>query len=279
MARREFEAVKSARQPGLQPRGDIPRFSVPEMQVPPGAGAPLPQRSPSATDPKSKNWLVEAMEKRGEAGGRGLAPRDRGDREAGTRGFGQPDREGGATTGESPDHERAESKPGSAVSNPLARYLDGWMTPQDYALLKPGIADSITKPGGLAPAVVVKPGAASSSAMPSLNSIAESAAASTREPPRRAAPGRAQENPYLAALRGLGGGPAPVSAGLGGGTSGVPVAPGAGRVSLAPTLAAPTASTSLAAPPPPQPAPAKSVIPEFAKPNNDDKLFKPLKRF
>ncbi|HWA88120.1 MAG TPA: hypothetical protein VG710_17960 [Opitutus sp.] len=111
---------------------------------------------------KSKNWLLDAMnDKSPPAGTPGKKSLDR---REGATGDEQADDELLSNETASPD-EKGDSKRGDGdarktgknaeAANPLAAYMAGWMTPKDFALLKPGTsgadanATDIPSPAGL----------------------------------------------------------------------------------------------------------------------------------
>jgi hypothetical protein len=260
-AKRDFDSIKAARDEALHPKSDLPRLSVPELQT----GTPAP-RAPG-TDPanelrnkaKSPNWLVEAMEKgKTEARGRNsknTAGKDSDPAEAWSADKPALTDLSGAEPKRGKTADSAERRESEPPPNPLAPYLAGWMTAKDYALLKPaangnaGATTAITVPG-VSPAAVG-------------DSIATSRP-ETRLPLRGEGPAGLpppSENPFLAALN-L---PSPAPAAL-------------------PTAIPPAAVPSVPAAPAlryePAPAPPPAVrVPDFARPANDDRYFKPLKRF
>jgi hypothetical protein len=268
VAKREFEAVKAARgDSGLPLRNDLPRFSTPEMPVATGTGIPV-VRPPTPPSARASNWLLDAMEK---PDGKDARFRERRGSDAAASNAPAQTRLSDAAAGFTGTN---GATPGEA-GNPLARYLAGWMTPQDYTLLKPGISRST--PGAGIPTLtagsVPSPGAASGSA----SEIGSTTLGLEAFPQRRGVTRAPRENPYLAGL-----GVTPVISFLNGSSSaaavGIPRAPtgASGR-----TDASPGAGTtpSLLAPIPVLPPPPPSRIPDFAKPATDEKLFKPLKRF
>ncbi len=262
IARREFEAVKSARDSVAQPKETFPRISAPELHVPPSGGAWTPQKSTlleKEKEKKSANWLVDAMEKSADARkdrerGGVERERDRGpmSRRADREKEGEEDGEKRTTANGAEERER---KPETAVTNPLSAFLGTWMTPQDFALLKPGIEQGFSATGGASSSgTSTLPG--TGSAFPLPGSDASSAATAAA----RAAAATPRENPYLAML----GSVTPVSS----------------ASVAAPPLPAPAANRGVIAPPslPPVSAP-KSSVPDFVKPATDEKYFKQLKRF
>ncbi|MSU24814.1 MAG: hypothetical protein EXS32_13450 [Opitutus sp.] len=258
-AKRDFDAVRAARSAGPTEPGkaDLPPLTTPPLQLElgPGLAPGSGKGSLRASDrKKSENWLVDAMMKKPEP-----TTREKND---------SPHELmlDGATLGEQPAEARtnfetepknrtipieAKKFPGVEL-NPLARYMESWMTSQDYGLLRPALK------GAVATEVATR-------GEPSLPSSApNSAGALTGElglgfsllsKPAASTPAAARENPFLQ--------------------------------SFAPPAAAPstfTPPTSVASPPAglaplTGPAPAQSKLPEIAKPSRDDKYFKQLKRF
>lgn len=133
-AKRDLETIKAMRGPSPEGgRADAPRFAVPEMHL----GADGPTRAGAAAGNPTANWLVDAMAKKTDK------PVD---------GVKTPERERDNAMSESADAlsademDSAEALPrrdlktaDNAGVNPLAAYMSGWMTPQDYKLLRPTI--------------------------------------------------------------------------------------------------------------------------------------------
>jgi hypothetical protein len=267
-AKKDFEAVKSTRNPALQPRGEMLRMSMPEWStLSPGISVGTPQKKP-APETKSSNWLVDAMEKTSKARNvRGQG----GDRRDQQRASGADSLDRGREAIETPDEQRSrdgrnredkESKSPAGAVNPLARFLGEWMTPNDYALLKPGLIESLGARGdikammtsnGLGSVGSISPGTAGD---PALGSLSSSRPATFLPPPPR-------ENPFLQSL----------------GTT----EPGAQIFAAKPNVVTLPPTSQPARPPvsisPPVNPPPTSKIPEFGKPAGDDKYFKQLKRF
>lgn len=263
--KREFDTTKSSHNPALRQKGDVPRLTMPEMPASTAGGWSPPK--PPEPEKKSANWLVEAMDRQAgdQKAGRRDGLLDDKERAAGSRakanGMDGADRgraeaakrqENFDSKGEASDS--ARSAPTVVVDNPLTRYLGDWMTPQDYALLKPGLTASLAAVGARE--------AGAPSAAATLTASAPSTGIETGAgravPPLEIAP-KPRENPFLQALN------SPV----------------------APVFAPPVPLTKPEAPknagvyalPPPRPEPPKSPVPDFVKPAQDEKYFKPLKRF
>lgn len=256
-AKRDFEAIKAARDPVLQQKSDLPRLGIPEMRG--GAQEPSPWSAARAPleGTKSSNWLVDAMEKSSEN------KKDR-DRER-TERDGTPrsretrlDERFGQRSGADNNENDTERKLAGPTPNPFARYLDTWMTPQDYALLKPGLEKPIgTQIDSRSSAPTSSaPTAAGLLAGGNLSPNGARTVGST--PSRISSP--PLENPYLPMLNA----PSPVAA----------VVPWpAAAVGLPPVGTIQIQSG------PVQPAEPKSIVPDFAKPTTNEKHFKQLKRF
>ncbi|MCX6956363.1 MAG: hypothetical protein NTV51_29870 [Verrucomicrobia bacterium] len=261
-ARRELEAIKSVRGGVEQPRPDLPRFSIPEA---PGSSAAPPRLPPrltptdAAAAKKSANWLVDAMMKK-------PAPSvDGRDRRSSDGAEGTDLAEKGAAAGETnleakvtfgdATQRRGATKSGDPALNPLNGFMAGWMSAQDYKLLQPGMGQessaNLIARGESSSYLSAAPGGAAGGA--SLAGTGRTTTARPATPPR--------ENPFLAAAPPS---PAPVPPGL------------SGVIPPKPKTAVPPPKTT---PPPPEPPPQKSATPDFVKPNDDAKYFKPLKRF
>jgi hypothetical protein len=262
VARREFDAVKSARGAPLPQKGDAVRFTVPELHgVGAGStnGASNAPKTPAA-EKKSSNWLVEAMERPSDA--RKDRDRTRPEHERSLL-LGSPVKDGSETTTEqrdaASDPEPDNRKAPTTAVNPLAHYLGVWMTPQDYALLKPGLEQSLEAGSSSTGAEI----AAMKMGIPTLPGLAGvDRVLGLGVPPPRAGSAGPRENPFLATLNSA---PSPS----------VVVAPPQ-AVTVIPVAPTALPATTM---PPPQPAPVQSAIPDFAKPATDQKYFKQLKRF
>lgn len=269
VSKKEFDAVKSSRDPALQPKGDVPRLSAPEMSTGISGFSGLPATKP--TDPKEKkpaNWLIDAMEKsasadRNKRSSRGLADGER-ERDSSdnplTRSAGDAAKDGSnsARDSDSGNAKEDNDRKTTTVVNPLDRYLAGWMSPQDYALLKPGLTEAAN--GGRAggkDALSSLPQAPGTMGLPGANTIS---ALVPGAPAPLIAPPPPKANPYLEALNA----PAPIPA--------VTYVP--------PAVVTPAPKVPVFAAPPPAPIdPAKSKLPDFVKPAQDEKYYKQLKRF
>lgn len=258
-AKRDLETIRAMRSPSTEAsRGEAPHFSVPEMQL--GAGGPT-RAGAAPGNPKAKtaNWLVDAMAKRTDKAVDGIKTAERERENAASESA------DARSADERPKRDSAEAQPRSdkktaddAGSNPLAAYMAGWMTPQDYKLLRPTIeVEGVVVPGKSAdaPGQSFLSGSAGSGGAKGEQKFGDT---------RSRATGNAQrENPFLHALS------APVtSAGaLGPGTAQLPQPATAASKSPAPVALSPAPVTQ------------QSARPAFAKPPDDTKYFKPLKKF
>ncbi|MBI5769013.1 MAG: hypothetical protein HZA93_14555 [Verrucomicrobia bacterium] len=248
-AKREFDALKAARTTPDLTTAELPKFAAPRLQVGDAAYFPPTARAEDRAGAKKKsaNWLVDAM----------AAP----DRKSDLRGTRQIAADGLAP-GDSTDptveqykERRPEKKPTDAVLNPLDRYLESWMTPQDLALLKPVLKADATSPVGTEPLRIPTLTETTRSPMADREVSSSFGAGSAG----KSMPGR--ENPYLATL----GVPSPAS-------PPVFVSPPASAVNRANVPApAPLTPASVPAQKPPTPG--------FVKPREDEKFNKQMKRF
>jgi hypothetical protein len=263
-ARREFNTVKALRSGLEAPRSELPAISTPELHTAPA----MPRMEPATKlDPKaagkSANWLVDAMMKPDETHARDprrtVSDPARRDRESG--GPLTLDAPAGAETGTTATREAtapvAEKRVGPEF-NPLNRYMAGWMTAQDYALLKPGSegagSSSLSTRGDPSlPAI-----GADLSVLGDTGSALDLTAANSTPGAAFALP-KPNENPFLQSLTLT---PMPEPAGL-----------------SAPSAPTSTSASVLVAPVPADAGPVRSKIPDFAKPATDKKFFKQLKRF
>ncbi len=272
-ARRDLESAKGTRLPkqGGAALGEL-QLAVPSFPAP---GAPAAQPPPPAPDKRAiapqpaRNWLVEAMERNGD-GRRGESPRREGS-PVGT--FRQGSREEVAPSGERRLEERdgrredaREEEPSSRARreedlNPFSRYLQSWVSPQDYALLQATLASGRSAAAGRSgesgpvtdAALPQMPGAPKSEG--SLTSFLAAAGGTPATGSRSMKPA---ENPFLQFL-----------------------SPGSAPNRAVEPAPAPSPLSSFI-PPTPSPvpaAPSRGALPEFVRPTTDDKLFKHLKRF
>lgn len=274
-AKREFDQAKAERDGGAAGRkADLPRLGLPEMQLPAGGAVPSSEaekkKRAKAAEMKSANWLLDAMEKKPDAregrsrdtiAGRSDEPGGQGDDLSSAPS--ENAESVGATIVRDAANESArekrtedrEARRAESMANPLSRYMGEWMTPRDYAVMKP-VVDAAARGNESAGSGVNSPLPAGGDTL----SLPD-----TMRPPGEAradervgfTPPTPQENPYLQVLH---------------------------------TAATPTPQAAIvpppANPPPPaisSPAPApeapRNKRPDFAKPLDDQKYFKPLKKF
>ena len=269
-ARRDFETLKSVRDASLVPGSRMPKVGVPEMTLPtPAQSLGQPKTKPSAHDARSSNWLVDAMEKQSSSKGgkEDLRSKNRRGRTSLARDSDESATDRGTTTlGNNEDAPTASDRAAAEASdnelhpvvvNPLNSFLGEWMTPQDYALLKPGLTPS-REPGALPSTSPISSIAGNAGQVGGLNDWmlpTPGAAASILPAPPR-------ENPYLPSAR-----------------LDLPP-PGALARSRPPEISSVSPPSRPSPLLPPTPAdPPKSKIPDFVKPPSDDRYFKQLKRF
>lgn len=266
-AKNDFDRIKSARDAALLPDSRLPKMSVPELASPsvPSTTTVVPRSKLPLKEGKSATWLADAMAK--ESGARERRGRDANGRERERRGglsnedvasersadpvFGTRSRVSeSARQGDEP-----ESVTAMKPANPLETFLGDWMTPQDYALLKPGLSKSFDREGSRAHQTLGPAGTSAPNGLTAFFPRSDSVNTGLSSAPR--------ENPYLEAMR-----------------SELLVGPGSVNVNpvVAPPIARPPSASSITSAPPPPLSPAPR-IPEFVKPSTDDKYFKPLKRF
>ncbi len=274
-AKRELEQFKRATSTGaLDSRsGAMPSISIPQVHtddepvlITPPADQLKPKGKPSA------NWLVDAMmnPKRDGENGIDRARTDRRTTRDGdlplrhkTQGVHLTDAEKAgdsdklADTGKSADPEQpAPAKP-DVVFNPLSQFMTSWMTPQDYTLLKPNLDHSAIATAG----PDTQPQAGVASADPDgLAALAGISGETFAAPKPGYAPPTGADNPFLSAMS-------------------LPDALPPTAITQATAATAPSPPPPLLDPTPPPEQPDRSTVPDFAKPAEDDKYYKPLKRF
>lgn len=265
-AQRELALIKAARDGVTAPsKSGAPQLQVPDFSPPASVSAGVRPRPP-ATESKSSNWLVDAMKKEpvvreSRRGGSEEREKEWGDAAP----LREREKEAASSSRSGRDLVDAKERTTTAAraTNPLDRYLGNWMSPQDYALLKPVATESTgqfgdwKRDGGLdVPSGIsgTAPGDA-----PALNGLLPA------DRPDVAGVNAAsrKENPFLQALNAP-----PVPA-----TLPPPVAkaaPASGAPVPAPFLA-PVSTAPVAA--------EAGAIPAFARPSESDKYFKQLRRF
>ncbi len=248
--------VKSLREHGADPKIDSNRLVLPRGPSGPAPAAGVAPRPDPAKDPKpGTNWLVDAMQKREV----GKPTRSEGRRDPETNGEDRPGREGEQASSVREQEGNGRLPP----PNPFAPYMQGWISPVDMPLLRPAWEVSRVLPG---PGAENGASEANTRFLGTQEDLARKPGASiaTVKSPLGGATSQTRENPYLTNLEnGAAGNAKPVAL---------------ARPSVGPAAAYSSPSTSAAVPPPATPLP-QSRIPDFVRPNTDDKYFKPLKRF
>lgn len=251
-ARKEFETIKSLKGIGSEVKGETPRFAVPAMPADAPPGGPSPSRnSPRNSEKPTSNWLVDAMAKNQSAkSDRGTDPRLPVSGASGQEKMrAQDDRPPGR-----PDKPSADR---SSPTNPFSRYLGVWISPQDYALLKPALEPAAAMSGARSGTGAEQGIAPAFSPLGSLGPKSTSDSLLAQVPPSGRG-GTDRSNPYLEAVTK----PAPIA---GVQTAAVPVkskAPSPGPAPLEPPSVQPPVRT-----------------PDPVRPGSDEKYFKQLKRF
>ena len=257
-ARRDFDAIKSARAPAEQQRLDLPGLSQPtlhlsgdEMSAFLESQAAQRKKDQAAKPAKSANWLVDAMmeKKPGEASGSKSVSLPSADPNAELKLA--TDLPENADTGKKTSV--MEAKQGAALDNPLTTYMATWMTPKDFDLLKVQTAESNFNTGPDQALARPSDAVALEGLMRGDSSVSLGRTAGPVAEPR--------VNPYLVDL-----GPGPADAGIS------LTAPGG--VNFAPPTPAPLAPKNDLAPAKTEVAPG-----DLLKTPADAKYFPQLKRF
>ncbi len=274
--RQDFDAIKALRQPGGQPKGELPRITLPEL--PPSEREatlwPTDKQSKKGMieDRKTKNWLIEAMEKPADSGQGNKHSRDRNktdddqtlfvNRAESTTEAALTMAAKGEVSADERHGKNTEREPVPPAPNPLAGFMAGWMTSKDYALLQTkGDGAAATNASRTSPADGLPAASGFLSVEPSGMAAIDGATLIPAGGSKRPVSGNPRENPYLQLAL-----PEPAPALL-----------------TQPQIVAPSATISTArimpGPAPALEVPARPNRPDFAKPLTDDKYFKPLKRF
>jgi hypothetical protein len=262
-ARREIDSLRSGAAAVEAGRQGLPRLSLPDVRASGPEAVPvltLPSMSKAGLrDQKTPNGLLDAMPRPG-LGAKQSGALEKNARSPGGIGTADDSRSDTARERSSrdsdEDEQSARDRKMARATNPLDLYMAGWMTPRDYALLRPTLVPARENEFALRDTALGLPGRGfempTSAGEPDLTSFLATSAKPVMPPPR--------ENAYVQALNvEL---PPRVS------TPAPPPASPAPAALPRPTLAAPVET----------PAP-KPVTPDFAKPPADDKYFKQLKRF
>lgn len=267
-AKKDFDSIKSVRDAALLPNSRMPTVSVPELSLPTAPSAiGTSKAKPDPREAKSANWLVDAMKQSSSTSSSRLQ-----DSRSGNRNSRSPSRDRDVTDEKGDGRNLTESENDAArieqdrrdqreedvtaavAANPLNDFLGTWITPRDYALLKPGLTPNDSGLGAKASALPSSiSGTSVAGRLAELTRVG-SASAAIAIPPSR-------ENPYLQSLK-----------------TELP--------SAMPPTRRPIDVAPIASPPRPPPVivpspvpPSQSKIPEFAKPTTDERYFKQLKRF
>lgn len=282
-AKRDFEAIKAARDPSQAGtnRGG-PKLTLPEFQ--PGPGPTVLRANPGGSEKqrpagtRSPTWLLDAMEKEAKQAKASSDPRAGPRRERNSENAKAFDAEGPAADrpGERETRETAEAAATAEAraetatedrrpppENPFDRFLAGWMTPADYALLRGTVnADTSGRAGGNTEAVANAGGLSGDLAAAGIAAEGEAGralGAAVGDLKLSSAP---RENPFLQQFEALE----------------LRQVREAGTLA-GPALPPPGPAAAAFAPPAPLPPAARPVIPEFARPDRDEKQFRQLKRF
>lgn len=269
-ARDEIRDLKAGREARNMSGSSLPRFAAPEWHGG-AAAAPAvvrPVRPNPPADARNPNWLVDALQ---QPDATDVLARDReetrparpGARTASERAEPTRRRTGPAAADPRSASERNSTGPGplnsGTITNPLTAYLDDWMTPQDLALLRPGLSG---RSDGVLPLPDLGLKTGTLTAIPPSSAGVFRGADPNPLAPAGDRPGALRDNPFLAALN------APAASGS--------VAAQTPRLTVPAPGPAAEATPSLQSPPSTPPVPRTS---DFARPATDEKYFKPLKRF
>lgn len=272
-AKQGFDTIKALRQPGGQPKGDLPRIALPELPVserePTLFQTEKKPKTETLDERKAKNWLLEAMEKPVDSSQR-KDPKDRSkseDKQTMLVGMAENKTDEASVAAkvdsrsEAKTRKNDERESGPATINPLAGFMAGWMTPQDYALLQPKGDPAATK-GARSSQADGLPAAGGFLAGSAGIGAVEGVTFTPANVGKQETPGAPRENPYLQTALPE---PSPTT------VLSQPLAVVAAGTVNAPRM--------LPGPTPAPEAPPRTTRPDFAKPLTDDKYFKPLKRF
>jgi hypothetical protein len=252
-AKRDFETVKSLREFGADSKAPATRLAMPKLDTGPSAAPVLPRPIRPGTEKPGANWLVEAMEAREKANPGRAA-------EARTSSQGEAERREDKDGRKSADGDEPRLRGRVESVNPFAQYLGEWISPQDYALLKPALVPAdVTEGVGPRGATGARPSefATEGRDWSGLSRVGQAAADS-----RQSGPSRGRVNPYLEVPSE----PSQLPTFL----------PAPPKPAMAPLVPPPTI---VAPPPEPPPAVPRNKPVDFARPSPDEKYLKQLKRF
>lgn len=273
-AARELDALRASEQTrGVDAqRQGLPRVSVPTLTLPASPDAAPPPVQLNETELKRRerqerkaaNWLIEGVRQEEAAARR----RER-SRANGTPGSADLQRAEGADEAEpteEPETERqstveeratsptpaSESKP-TDPPNPFASFLADWLSPQDFQRFQRQNAETTRGGvGGTVGSTQAVPGVAPSQLAPTDHWFGGTGPAATSITPA--------QNPFLTALS-------------------LPSPPASETTAVIPPALSIGPAASITPSPPAEAVDQRPALPEFVKPVNDEKYFKPLKRF
>ena len=270
-AKKDLAAVRALSGPAEASVAGLPSVDMKAVNPGPGGGrldapAPLPSADDASADPSKKkdkgatgNWLVDAMERKPERersrSGRDALSKD--DEELQARGADRGSSRSELESQGGPESAERDGpkQPTGPVYNPLEAFMAGWISPRDRELLLPARAEGAGEPAGARPAGPQDGALQGDFSAEGFLSLGELGASIE---------GKSEANPYLGGAD-LEQAPAPRM------FSG-PTAPDAGSPA---GRAAPAWFGSDAGP---VEAP-RTFIPDFARPADDDKYFKQMKKF
>jgi hypothetical protein len=279
-AKRQLDALKTdsnSTAAGTRTDG-LPAISLPNLNTGETSPSVVPS-NPAAAPTNARNgdnWLVDAMMNPSNASTKDPRRQKRdnrphnssNDRVPGLRELsgatttaddqlsdagGRTAQEGSNAKADSTRSDADEKAPSKDTFDPLAQYMASWLAPKDYALLRPTLDPQASS--GLANASASS--VDSIAALPGADSRDGGLGLSFGDKPA-SLPAKPVDNPFLQFLT-----------------------PPESPASAAPPVTPAPVFTPSPAPPPsvtPPPAP-ESQLPNFVKPNTDEKYFKPLKRF
>lgn len=163
-AKKEFAEIKAATSSPVQQGLTVPKEGLgidlrdhnDRIEPPAWLEQKRTADRPDKNAKKSANWLLDAMtEKDGRLGDRTRASQDRGGRtrddDLADQLAAEPDsatQNGDKAAARGDDDTAAASQHPPGAVNPLATYMAAWMTPKDFALLKPGMFGKETGAAG-----------------------------------------------------------------------------------------------------------------------------------
>jgi hypothetical protein len=261
---KELKADAAARD--ASPRSAGPSLSVPALNVSPANPAPTPSPLPSeAVTKRSENWLVDGVmkpkpsrigdpattEKPAARRNRSESVSDRGELEDETA---QADGSKSSEARERQSEEEERRERSRTTFDPMARFMADWLTPGDYALLRPAVSGNASTS-----ALPGEPAPVASDLSAALESWSTGGAGGIGDPKVPLPGAKPADNPFLQFLT----------------PPETPAAPLSPPVTFAPPPPAPLATPAA----PVEERRPTSNLPDFVRPTSDDKYFKPLKKF